>query len=141
MKEYTFEEIELGLTASFSKIITEEDMASFLRLTGDLNPLHNDEKYAKSHNFKGRVVYGMLISSLLSTLAGVYLPGKNSLILSVDTNFVKPSFIGDNIKIKGEVVDKKDFANLIKVLYSITNQNEEVISKGNMIVKVRDKNE
>ena len=95
MKNYDFSDIEIGLEESFIYELTEEKMQKFLEITGDINPLHNDINYAKEKGYNERVVYGMLTASALSTLAGVYLPGKKSLIHSIDLSFVKPVFISN----------------------------------------------
>lgn len=84
MNEYTYEQIAEGHTESFQVTLTEEMMEQFLRITGDVNPLHRDAAYARTRHYADKVVYGMLTSSFYSTLAGVYLPGKYSLIHSVE---------------------------------------------------------
>lgn len=80
MNEYTYEQIEIGTKESFEVSVTEEMLESFKKITGDINPLHNDAEYARSMKYEDRVVYGMLTASFLSTLAGVYLPGKRVLL-------------------------------------------------------------
>ena len=103
MNDLSYEEIEVGHKESFTVTVTEEMMDKFLAITGDVNPLHNDEDYARSEGHPGRVVYGMLSASLLSTLAGVYLPGKRSLIHEVKIKFAKPVYIGDTLTVEGTV--------------------------------------
>lgn len=132
MNNYTFDEIELGQKESFSAVITEEMMKSFLSITGDTNPLHNDAEYAKTEGFGERVVYGMLTASFLSTLAGVWLPGKYSLIHTVETEFAKPVHIGDTLTIEGEVTEKNDTFRYIKLKVSIRNQNGTRVCRGKM---------
>ena len=97
MNHYTFEEIKTGMEEQFSVTITEQMMQQFREMTGDVNPLHCDETFAKEKGFDGKVAYGMLTASFLSTMAGVYLPGENSLIQSVEVKFVKPVFPGEEI--------------------------------------------
>ena len=102
MNKYKFEDIKIGMEEKFQVSITEDMVNSFCKITGDINPLHNDLEYAKSKGYQEKVVYGMLTSSFLSTLAGVYLPGKYSLIHSVEILFKKPVLISDNLlTIKG----------------------------------------
>ncbi len=74
MNKYKFEDIKIGLKEEFKIPITEEKIKLFGQITGDYNPLHNDLEFAKSKGYNERVVYGMLTSSFLSTLAGMYLP-------------------------------------------------------------------
>ena len=73
MNEYTFDEIEVGMSASFKKLITKEMEDSFRMITGDENPLHKDDSFAlemSKGKFKGHVAFGMLTASLYSTVAG-----------------------------------------------------------------------
>ena len=136
MNQYLFKEIKVGQKESFTKTITEKDMQSFMEITKDTNPLHNNTGYAIEHGFKDRVVYGMLSSSLISTLGGVYLPGKYCLILSVRVDFKKPAFIGDEMAVEGTVISKKDFAKLVEIGVTIINQNKDLICSGTLLVKV-----
>ncbi|MGN8774110.1 hypothetical protein [Candidatus Weimeria sp. HCP3S3_B5] len=86
--------------------------------------------------YQGRVVYGMLVSSFYSTLAGVYLPGENSLIHSIEIGMTKPTYIGDTLTIKGQVVSKIDAYRLIELKISITNQDGKKVSKGKLNIQV-----
>ena len=134
MNHYNYEEIEVGQEEHFSVTITEEKMTAFREITGDINPLHNDESFAKEKGFNKRVVYGLLTSSFLSTLAGVYLPGEHSLIHTVETEFVKPVFIGDELTIKGTVKEKDDNFKLIWLKIVIINQKGEKVCRAKMRV-------
>ena len=108
MNHYTFNEIEIGLEEGFAVTITENMMESFRDLTGDVNPLHCDDGFAKEKGFDGKVAYGMLTAAFLSTMAGVYLPGERSLIQSVEVKFSKPVFPGDTISFCGKVSEKNE---------------------------------
>lgn len=87
MKEHTFEDLNTGHKESFEVSPSEEDMRLFSEITGDKNPLHLDEEYAKQQGFEGRIVFGKLVQSYLSRLAGMYLPGKYSLIVSTEVYY------------------------------------------------------
>lgn len=78
----------------------------------------------------------MLTASFLSTLAGVYLPGENSLIHSVETKFVKPVFVGDTLLVSGEVAEKNEHFPVIKLKVVITNQKKEKVLRGSMQIGV-----
>jgi 3-hydroxybutyryl-CoA dehydratase len=136
MNEYSYNEIDVGLTEQFKVTVDEAMLNFFLKITGDVNPLHNDSKFAQSKSYPDRIAYGMLTASFLSTLAGVYLPGKNSLIHSVETKFVNPVFIGDNLLIKGLVTEKNDTFQLLVLKVVITNQKNQKVLKGIMKVGV-----
>jgi len=136
MNEYKYEDIDIGHRESFTVTVTDNMMSSFCTITGDINPLHNNEDYAVSKGHPGKVVYGMLTASLLSTLAGVYLPGKNSLIHEVKIKFSKPVYIGDTLTIEGTVEEKHDVYSLIKLRVLIHNQNGDKVCKASMQVGV-----
>lgn len=136
MNEYTYEEIAVGQKESFSVTITEQMLDAFRDITGDINPLHNDEEYAKSKGNPGRVVYGMLTASFLSTLAGVYLPGKRSLIHETTIKLTKPVYIGDTISVEGTVEEKNDTFSLIVIKFNMKNQNGQKVCRGSMQIGV-----
>lgn len=134
MNNYTYEEIEIGLTESFSVTVTEEMQDSFRAMTGDINPLHSSEEFAKAKGYDGIVVFGMLTASLYSTLAGVYLPGERSLVHSCETKFMKPVYIGDTLTVEGKVDEKNDTYGLIRIKAVIKNQNGVKVSKASIQV-------
>ncbi len=138
MNEYSYDEIEVGLTKSFTVTITEEDQAAFRKITGDENPLHKGDAFAIERGYREHVVFGMLTASYYSTLAGVYLPGERSLIHSVETKFLKPVYVGDTLTIEGKVVEKNDTYHLIQVKATIRNQDGEKVSKANMQIGLLD---
>lgn len=134
MNQYTFDEIEVGLKASFNVKVMQEDQEAFCKITGDYNPLHCNEEYAKTKGYKGCVVYGMLTASYYSTLAGVWLPGEKSLVHKINTKFIKPVFVGDELTVNGEVIEKNDTFQIITIKAFITNQSGQKVSKAEMQV-------
>ena len=136
MNRYTFDEIEIGMEDGFAVTITEEMMGTFRSLTGDVNPLHCDDGFAKEKGFDGKVAYGMLTASFLSTMAGVYLPGERSLIQSVEVKFSKPVFPGDTISFSGKVSEKNETFQFLtlKVTGTVTDSEKEK-RKGTKVLK------
>lgn len=130
MNRYTIEEIEVGMTASFPVTVTADMLESFHKLSGDDNPLHNDEAYAQERGYPGRVVFGMLCAGFYSTLAGVYLPGERCLLHEVNTKFKKPVFVGDTLTVSGTVSEKSEALRRITVKAVIKNQHGETVNKG-----------
>ncbi|MFP3154168.1 dehydratase [Lachnospiraceae bacterium ZAX-1] len=122
MKSYAYDDIAIGQEESFEITITAEDMEMFRKITGDDNPLHCDDSYAKKSGYDGRVVYGMLTASYLSALAGMYLPGEKSLIYETGVKFAKPLVwhSGVNLTVCGKVVEKNDMFRHIIIKVSIT---------------------
>lgn len=140
MNEYCMNDIYAGMHATFQKAITPEMENAFREITGDINPLHLDDSFAAqigNGKFPSHVTFGMLTASLYSTLAGVYLPGKYSLIHSLEEiKFLKPVFSGDTLTVRGEVTDIDNGLNLLRLKVSIKNQRDQYVSKAIMKVLV-----
>ena len=136
--EYTFDEIEIGLKKEFQLEITESLVNRFAKISGDFSPIHIDENYAKETVFKKRIVHGMLLSSLLSRIQGMYLPGKHALYFSQSLNFRNPCFINDIVTVSGTVIEKSESTKILKIESTIKNQNNKTILSGIGRVIVRD---
>ena len=130
LSEYTFDEIELGLTKQFQITITESMVDNFAKLTGDFSPIHMDEDYASTTTFQKRVVHGMLLASFLSKIDGMYLPGKHALYFSQSLDFRHPCFLGDTITISSVVIDKSSSTKILKIESKITNQDGKILLSG-----------
>ena len=122
LRSYTLAQMEKGLSESFTVTVTEKMMEQFCAVSGDISPIHMDAEYAAGRGYPGRVVYGMLVASFLSTLAGVYLPGEHCLLHSVESKFAKPVFIGDTLTVTGVVDEVNDTFSEITVKATIVNQ-------------------
>ena len=135
--EYSFNEIKIGLEHYFYITIDVKLEENFAKISGDFNPLHMDEQYAKKTKFGKRVCHGMLLASFFSKLVGMYLPGKNALYFSQNLNFVGPCFIGDKIIVKGEIIDKSEATKMIKIKTTIKNIEGKLLVEGIAHVLVR----
>lgn len=129
LNDYSYEQIEIGKIFQFKKILTSQDVQEFSKITGDKNPLHLDEEYAKTTHFKKRICQGMLTASLFSTLFGMVCPGKKNLYLSQAINFKKPVFIDSELTVKGIVEQKIDSLKIILVKTEIL-VNGEIVVEG-----------
>jgi 3-hydroxybutyryl-CoA dehydratase len=134
--ERTFEEIEIGETASITKMISESDIVNYAGIIGDFNPIHVNPEYAKTTMFGERIAHGMLTASFISTLVGCGIPGRNGLYLSQDIKFVKPVRIGDTITATAEVIEKIEGKNRIVMSTIIRNQRDEVVIDGKAVAMV-----
>ena len=134
MRDYSIADVKEGLRESFVVTITEKMMHDWLMLTGDRNPLHCDSSYAKAKGFDGCVVYGLLSASFLSTLAGMYLPGRKSLIQALDIKYVKPVFVNDELEVIGEVTEVYEELQMIRLKVIIQKCSGERVVKGKMQV-------
>jgi acyl dehydratase len=126
-QDFALEDIHVGDTASFSRTWTEEDVLSFAKLSGDVNPLHTDSIYAETTQFKERLVHGMLVASLCSTFVGMYIPGKRCLYINQTVSFKKPVFIGDTVVVTGTVIAISNATKIVTISISIKKGDEEVL--------------
>lgn len=102
---YYFEDLELGMEASFAKTVTEQDIVAFAEVTGDKNPVHLDADYAAGTIFKERIAHGMLTASYISAVFGMEMPGPGVIYVSQTLNFRGPVKIGDRVIAKVRVVE------------------------------------
>ena len=94
---YFVEDLKPGMSESFTKTVTERDIALFGEVSGDMNPVHFDETFAKSTIFKGRIAHGVLSASYISTVLGMKMPGPGTIFMSLTTRFRAPVRIGDTV--------------------------------------------
>ena len=133
----TFADFKVGESAEFEVLITPELIAAFAKLSGDHNPLHTDEKFAKSTPFGCTVAHGMIGGALFSRLVGMYLPGRDALYMSQTLKFNKPIVPGMNVAIRGEVVQKTDAFKVLVVHTTISEtKTGELLTDGEAVVKV-----
>lgn len=125
---------KIGDTASFSKTISESDIYQFAGITGDFNPMHVDEEYAKQSRFGRRIAHGMLTSSFICTVLGMKLPGVGTIHISQQLSFMKPVFIGDTVTVQLEVMEILEKGHL-RIQSQIQNQHGEMVVDGYSIVK------
>lgn len=92
---YYFEDLTVGMTASLTKTISQEDIDMFATVTGDRNPVHVDEEWAQTTRFKGRIAHGVLTAGLISAVMGTRLPGPGNIYLKQTLEFQAPVKPGD----------------------------------------------
>jgi acyl dehydratase len=134
MNEYALADVSVGMAQEFSVTVTTAMTTGFVEISGDVNPLHVDERYAGDRGFRDRVVHGMLTSAFYSTLVGVYLPGKYCLLQGIKITFHHPVFAGDQLKVRGEVTHVSEALRVMTVRGSITNQDGATVSKAQIQV-------
>ena len=134
MNEYRFEDLFIGKEEYFSVTVTEEMMKMFLELSGDSNPLHNDEEFAIDQGYQNKVVYGLLTTSFISRLVGVLLPGKYCLLQGVDVKYSRPVYVGDILIIRGVIDELHESVKRAVIKVTIQNQDEKKVVKGKVEV-------
>ena len=114
--------------------ITEAMIKGFAEATGDNNPLHLDEAYAKGTIFKTRVAHGMLQAGILSGILGMEFPGIGTIYLSQTLKFTKPVFIQDTISFRLKVLEINTEKNRLRLETVCTNQDGQTVLTGEALV-------
>jgi 3-hydroxybutyryl-CoA dehydratase len=99
------EDIEMGMTRHVRKVVTDEDIEMFAKVSTDHNPVHLDEEYAKDTMFHGRIAHGMLTAGLISAVIGEQLPGHGTIYMGQSLKFLAPVRPGDMVTAEVEVID------------------------------------
>lgn len=97
MHSHTIQQMKVGDSASLQRRFTEADVQAFASLTGDHNPAHLDEEYARGTIFKTRIAHGMLVSALFSALLGTRLPGLGTIYTGQTLQFRRPVYLDELI--------------------------------------------
>lgn len=126
--------MKVGDSASRTMQITEESILMFVRLSGDQNPIHTDEEFAKKSIFGRRIAPGLQVASLISAVLANDLPGPGTIYLSQTVKFIRPVFLGDHIEARVTVasIPRPGRAELQTNCFG---QNGEVVIEGEAMVK------
>jgi acyl dehydratase len=124
----------IGESASLSRTVSDSDIADFARLTGDYNPVHVDEAYAKTTRFGGRIAHGMLSAGLISAVLGTKLPGPGGIYLNQTLKFTAPVRIGDTITATTEVTAYREDKRIVTLKTDCTNQRGELVLTGEAVI-------
>ena len=126
--------INIGDTASITKVITQKDVEIFAQISDDLNPVHLDDSFAAKTIFGKRIAHGMLVGGLISGVIGTKLPGRGSIYLSQIMRFKKPVYFEDTITAVVKVIDIREDKPIITLNTQCINQNQDVVIEGEAVV-------
>lgn len=130
----TIDELKIGDTAEFSKTVSESDIYQFAGITGDFNPAHINEAYAKKTFFKTRIAHGMLSAGFISTVIGTKLPGTGSIYIKQTLSFLAPVRIGDTITACAEVIEIIAEKKRVRLRTTCINQEGTQVLDGEAVV-------
>lgn len=131
---YSYDQLEVGMSASFTKTISESDVYLFAGISGDFNPMHLNEEFAKMTPFGTRIAHGALPQSLIAPVLGMKLPGLGTVALEISARFRKPTYFGDTITATAEVSEKLEKRRWVRMALTWTNQNDELVAEGAALV-------
>lgn len=134
-KKYTIDELVVGMSVMRDFPITDKMVEDFARISGDYNPVHLDDAYAKTTVFKKRIVHGMLVGSFVSNLIGTGMPGEGAIYMKQDFSFIKPVFHGDMITVKVTVVEVNKEKDYVIMSTECFNQDRVMVISGEAKVR------
>ena len=130
----TIDELNVGDREEFTKTVSESDIYLYAGITGDFNPAHIDEEYAKGTFFKTRIAHGMLLAGFISTVVGNRLPGPGTIYVKQELNFLAPVHMGDTITARVEVAEIIIEKNRVKLKTTCVNQAGTAVLEGEALV-------
>ena len=130
LSNYTYDEIAIGQTATYTREVAERDIQLFAKVSGDVNPVHLDEDFAAGTPFKGRIAHGMLTGAFISAALAMKLPGPGTIYLKQDLRFRLPVRIGDTVTVTLEVTGKQDRRQTVTLDCRAANQDGKVVASG-----------
>ncbi len=128
------DQLKVGDSASFAKTVSESDIYSYAGITGDFNPAHVNENYAKGTIFKTRIAHGMLTAGFISAILANQLPGPGTIYLKQELSFLAPVHIGDTITAGVEIIELIADKNRVRLKTTCTNQDGVVVLSGEAMV-------
>ena len=131
---YKFEDLSVGMTHQTEHVITEKDIELFAEVSGDRNPLHMDEEFAKQTPFGQRIAHGALTASYISGILGNDLPGPGSIFVGLNMRFRRPVYIGSHVTVKVEVTEMKERGNRVTLKVSCNVDGKAAISGEAMVM-------
>lgn len=134
LKNITFDEMQIGESASLAHVLGRDDIALFAAVSGDVNPAHMDSKYAATDIFGHIVVHGMWTGALVSAVLGTKLPGPGTIYLGQDLKFLKPVLPGDTITATVTVKEKRPEKHVVLLDTICTNQSGVQVLSGTATV-------
>lgn len=132
---YYLEDIKVGMTAVYSKTVTDADIMAFAGVSGDTNPLHLSDDFAKTTMFEGRIAHGMLSASFISTLIGTRLPGPGAIYMGQNLKFLAPVRPGQCVNTRATVTDINHEKARI-TLHTQCMVGDDVVIEGEALIKV-----
>ena len=135
--KYYFKDISLGQTAEYEKQVTDADVRKFADISGDYNPIHLDDDFAKDSMFGARIAHGILTASHISAVIGYIFPGPGWIYLGQTLQFRAPVKIADTVHTTVEVTDTLAEKNIVE-LSTICKVGDTVVLKGTATIKSPD---
>lgn len=130
VQDIPFAAVKVGDKASMTKTVSEHDVYTFAGVTGDFNPVHVNNEFAKQTMFKERIAHGMLSAGFISAVLGTALPGANTIYMGQELSFRAPVKIGDTVTATVECIEKIEEKHRLIFRTTVTNQDGVLVVDG-----------
>jgi 3-hydroxybutyryl-CoA dehydratase len=132
---FDLEDLAVGQHAEFETVVADDDIDRFAALSGDKSPLHVDKAFARNRGYADRVAHGAYLVALASRLVGMYLPGRNALLLAVQVSFVAPALPGARVRVRGEIEQLSDSVRSVVLRLTLHDvADEALLARGRLTV-------
>ncbi len=126
--------LKIGMKDSMVKTVTGEDVEMFAKVSGDCNPVHLDEEFAKTTMFGRRIAHGIISAGYISAVLGNQLPGRGTIYLGQTLKFCKPVFLGDTITTTVEIIEANEEKHIYVLKTDCVNQDGKLVTTGQATV-------
>jgi len=130
VSNHPYDALTIGQTATYSKLIEEQDVQLFAAASGDVNPVHLDAEFAATTQFGERIAHGMLSGAVISAALAMELPGHGTIYLGQSLRFRRPVTLGDHVTVTLTITEKNDKRKFVTLDCKVTNQKDEVVVTG-----------
>lgn len=129
-------DLNIGDTFSTSRLVTDELIRKFADVSGDYNPIHLDEEFAKTTRFGRRIAHGMLSGAFISAVLGLEFKERKIVYLSQTMKFTAPVYLDDTVTATATVTNIREDRGIVTLETVCTNQNGETLVKGEAVVMI-----
>ena len=127
---HTYDTLQVGDSFTTTHFISEDDVRTFAEITGDDNPIHLDEAFARESRFGQRIVHGVLLLGLISKVLGSDFPGHGSIAVSLSCRFLHPVPVGSEVRIEVTIIEKLDKHRHVKGRTRVYTQDNKIAIGG-----------
>lgn len=128
--DYSFDSLSVGDTFDFHRFISEDDVLTFARITGDDNPLHVDPEYAADTRFGDCIVHGVFLLGLISKVLGRDFPGPGSVAVSISCRFLRPVRVNSEVRVSVKIIEKLEQRRYVKAETNVYNEAKKMALAG-----------
>ncbi|MGB8402249.1 MaoC family dehydratase [Bradyrhizobium sp.] len=140
VRDLSIDDLQIGMNAELVWNVEDTEIDRFASISGDVNPMHVDARYARARGFENRVAHGFLLGSKVSAFVGTMIPGRRCLLLEETLAFPNPVYPGDRIVISGQLVELWPEQALLKLKFRATKMNGEksvIVGRGTVLCQIR----